>query len=282
MSSPCEYKIKWRTKRKVRHFILPSLYHIFRICIFYKECGGIAMNVKVMKFGGTSLRSEATRKHAYRHILDAATTNKVIVVVSAMGRFPDAYATDTLLSLGSDALSKEERAKLVSIGEQLSSIKICSELLDMGIKAFSLSFSDSGIHSDDNYEYAKVLKLDNTEIKKKLNEYDVIVVGGFIAMSYANKVTTLGRGGSDYSAVLFAKMLDLKEVDIYSDVEGVYDYDPKINEFAIRYDNLTYDEMLNMKSRVLHDRCVNFAKEHQIRIYLKGTFSSGTGTIIEG
>lgn len=240
------------------------------------------MNIKVMKFGGTSLRSEATRKYAYRHILDATATNKVVVVVSAMGRYPDAYATDTLLSLGSDQLSKEERAKLVSIGEQLSAIKVCSELLELGVRAFSLNFIDSGIRTDNNYEYAKVIKLDNKEIKMKLHEYDVIVVGGFIGTSYSNKVTTLGRGGSDYSAVIFAHMLDLKEVDIYTDVDGVYDHDPKLNEYALRYDKLTYDEMLNMKSRVLHERCVAFAKEHSIRIYLKGTFSSGSGTIIEG
>lgn len=263
-------------------FCMCCLHHagIFRIS--YKECGGITMNIKVLKFGGTSLRSEATRKYAYRHILDAAATNKVIVVVSAMGRYPDAYATDTLLSLGCDQLSKEERAKLVSIGEQVSAIKVCSELLDMGMKAFSLSFIDSGIRTDNNYEYAKVIKLDNKEIKTKLNEYDVIVVGGFIGVSFQQKVTTLGRGGSDYSAVLFAKMLDLKEVDIYTDVDGVYDQDPKLHEYAIRYDKLTYDEMLNMKSRVLHDRCVMFAKKHHIRIYLKGTFSNSPGTIIEG
>lgn len=240
------------------------------------------MNIKVMKFGGTSLRSEATRKYAYRHILDEIKTNKIVVVVSAMGRFPDPYATDTLLSLGSDLLSKEERAKLVSVGEQLSAIKVCSELLELGVRAFSLCFHDSGIRSDENYEYAKVIKLDDKEIKKKLCEYDVIVVGGFIATSYAHKVTTLGRGGSDYSAVLFAKMLDLKEVDIYTDVDGVYDSDPKLHEYAVRYDKLTYDEMLNMKSRVLHERCVSFAKQHGIRIYLKGTFSNHAGTIIEG
>lgn len=240
------------------------------------------MNIKVMKFGGTSLRSEATRKYAYRHILDEATTNKVVVVVSAMGRYPGAYATDTLLSMGSDLLSKEEKAKLVSIGEQLSAIKVCSELLELGVRAFSLNFIDSGIRTDHNYEYAKVIKLDNKEIKMKLREYDVIVVGGFIGTSFANKVTTLGRGGSDYSAVLFAHMLDLKEVDIYTDVDGVYDRDPKLNEYAVRYDKLTYDEMLNMKSRVLHDRCVVFAKKHGIRIYLKGTFSNSSGTMIEG
>ena len=197
------------------------------------------MDIKVMKFGGTSLRSEATRKYAYRHIMEAAQTSKVVVVVSAMGRYPDAYATDTLLAMGSEFLSKEERAKLVSIGEQLSAIKVCSELLDQGVRTFSLNFIDSGIRTDNNYEYAKVIKLDNKEIKMKLNEYDVIVVGGFIGTSYEHKVTTLGRGGSDYSAVLFAHMLKLKEVDIYTDVDGVYDRDPKLNEYAVRYDRLT-------------------------------------------
>ena len=181
------------------------------------------MDIKVMKFGGTSLRSEATRKYAYRHIMEAAQTSKVVVVVSAMGRYPDAYATDTLLAMGSEFLSKEERAKLVSIGEQLSAIKVCSELLDQGVRTFSLNFIDSGIRTDNNYEYAKVIKLDNKEIKMKLNEYDVIVVGGFIGTSYEHKVTTLGRGGSDYSAVLFAHMLKLKEVDIYTDVDGEYE-----------------------------------------------------------
>ena len=87
------------------------------------------MNMKVMKFGGTSLRSEATRKYVYRHVLESSKTNKVIVVVSAMGRYPDAYATDTLLSMGSEFLTRQEKARLVSMGEQLSALKICSELL---------------------------------------------------------------------------------------------------------------------------------------------------------
>lgn len=237
--------------------------------------------MRVMKFGGTSLRSEATRKYVYRHVLEYVRTNKVVLVVSAMGRYPDAYATDTLLSLGSEQLSREEKARLVSMGEQLSALKVCSELLDMGIQAFALPFFDCGILTDENYDYARVLKLDNTRIRRKLNSCDVIVVGGFIGIAPNGNVTTLGRGGSDYSAVLFADMLDLREVDIYTDVDGVYDKDPKLNEFAIKYDKLTYDEMLNMKSRVLHDRCVSYAKERKIRINLKGTFSTSQGTIIE-
>lgn len=242
---------------------------------------GYAMDMKVMKFGGTSLKSEKTRKHVYRHILENLKSHKIILVASAMGRYPDMYATDTLLAMGSDNLSKEEKARLVSMGEQISALKICSELLDMGIRAYALPFFNCGILTDENYDYAKVLKLDNKELKQKLQTYDVLVVGGFIGISFHGNVTTLGRGGSDYSATLFADMMGLKEVEIYTDVDGVYDIDPKVEDCAIKYDTLTYDEMLNMKSRVLHDRCVSYAKDHHIAIYLKGTFSSGEGTLIK-
>ncbi|MEF9967379.1 MAG: aspartate kinase [Longicatena sp.] len=238
------------------------------------------MKTKVMKFGGTSLRNENTRKYVYRHIKKYIDTNKIVIVVSAMGRYPDAYATDTLLSIGSEHLSKEEKARLVSIGEQLSALKVCSELLDSGIRAYALPFTNSGIITDGNYDYAKVIKLDAKNIINKFPYYDVIVVGGFIGITRNGKITTLGRGGSDYSAVLFADMLGLKEVDIFTDVDGVYDIDPNRNEYAMKYDQLTYNEMLNMKARVLHDRCVNYAKEHSIRLNLKGTFSTGNGTII--
>lgn len=238
------------------------------------------MKMKVMKFGGTSLRNRKTRKYVYRHIIEACKTSKVILVVSAMGRYPDAYATDTLLSLGNEWLSKEENARLVSMGEQLSALKICAELLEMGIQAYAMPFVDAGIYTDDSYEYAKVLKLDSRKIKEQSKTNDVIVVGGFIGMNSNGKVTTLGRGGSDYSAVLFANMLGLQEVDIYTDVDGVYSMDPKQNEIATKYDQLSYDQMLSMKSRVLHDRCVTYAKEHGIRIHLKGTFTFRRGTII--
>lgn len=234
-----------------------------------------------MKFGGTSLRSEQTRKYVHRHISNAIIKHKVIVVVSAMGRYPDVYATDTLQSIGSDDLSKEEKALLLSIGEQLSTLKVCSELLDLGIRACTLPFSRCGILTDENYEYAKVIKLDDKEMMQKLQCYDVIVVGGFIATSFHGTITTLGRGGSDYSATLFASMLHVGEVEIYTDVDGVYNKDPKLDECAVKYDVLTYDEMLNMKSRVLHDRCVTYAKEHHIEIHLKGTFSNGEGTRIK-
>ncbi|MEG2799874.1 MAG: aspartate kinase [Erysipelotrichaceae bacterium] len=239
------------------------------------------MKLKVLKFGGTSLRSAATRKYVYQHIMSFAKDYKLIIVVSAMGSYGDPYATDTLISLGSDALASEEKASLVSLGEQLSSLVVCSELLGLGLSSYALPFQYAGIITDHNYDYAKVVKLDNTRIKNKLNDVDIIVVGGFIAMNALKEVTTLGRGGSDYSAVLFAKMLGLDEVSIFTDVDGVYDVDPKISNIALKYEHLSYDEMLNINSRVLHDRCVSFAKEEHIKIYLRGTFSKNMGTLVE-
>ena len=238
------------------------------------------MKIRVMKFGGTSLRNRKTRTYVYRHVIEASKTSKVLMVVSAMGRYPDAYATDTLLSLGNDHISKEESARLVSIGEQLSALTISSELQEMGIDSYSIPFCDAGIITDDTYDYARVLDLDDHMVKRSLRDYDVVVSGGFIGINDEGKVTTLGRGGSDYSAVLFADMLGLNEVEIYTDVDGVYTMDPKMHTYAMKYDQLSYDEMLNMKSRVLHDRCVTYAKEHQITIHLKGTFSCSAGTII--
>ena len=238
------------------------------------------MKIRVMKFGGTSLRNRKTRTYVYRHVIEASKTSKVLMVVSAMGRYPDAYATDTLLSLGNDHISKEESARLVSIEEQLSALTISSELQEMGIDSYSIPFCDAGIITDDTYDYARVLDLDDHMVKRRLRDYDVVVSGGFIGINDEGKVTTLGRGGSDYSAVLFADMLGLNEVEIYTDVDGVYTMDPKMHTYAMKYDQLSYDEMLNMKSRVLHDRCVTYAKEHQITIHLKGTFSCSAGTII--
>lgn len=238
------------------------------------------MKIRVMKFGGTSLRNRKTRTYVYRHVIEASKTSKVVLVVSAMGRYPDAYATDTLLSIGNEHITKEESARLVSIGEQLSALTVCSELQEMGLSSYAMPFSDAGIITDDTYEYARVLDLNSHALRDRLKTYDIIVVGGFIGISQEGKVTTLGRGGSDYSAVLFADMLDLNEVEIYTDVDGVYTTDPKLHTYAAKYDHLSFDEMLSMKSRVLHDRCVSYAKQRSITIHLKGTFSTSAGTMI--
>ena len=108
----------------------------------------------------------------------------------------------------------------------------------------------------------------------------MVVASGFIAQAPCGDVTTLGRGGSDFSAVLFAHMLGLKEADIYTDVDAVYSMDPRVDPSACRHERLSYEEMLKLHSRVLHARCVRYAQAHHIRIHLRGTFSDTAGTLI--
>ena len=103
-----------------------------------------------------------------------------------------------------------------------------------------------------------------------IDAYDVLVICGFVGMNINGEITTLGRGGSDYTAVLVAKMLELDEVIIYTDVDGIYDSDPKLNIHAKRYQEITYHKMLAMHSKVLHDKCVEFAQKNKIKIHLKG------------
>ncbi len=239
------------------------------------------MKLKVMKFGGTSLKSVVTREYVYAHIQKYKNDYKIILIVSAMGRYPDAFATDTLLSYAHPQMNKEEKAWLASIGEQYSVLRISSELLQRGYRVKAIHYIEAGIVSDFQYEYANVLHFDDTYIKNYLESYDILVIGGFLGVNMAKKVTTLGRGGSDYSAVLYAHMLGLSEVEIYTDVDGVYDKDPNISTNAKKYHRLSYDEMLNLKSRVLEDRCVEYAKVNHIKIHLLGTFSENEGTFVE-
>ena len=238
------------------------------------------MNYKICKFGGTSISNDIRCQCALNIVKKMNQTHKVIVVISAIGRMGDPYATDTLAAMGNPYLSEQEKARLLSMGELISSISFSGKLRAMGINAYALSFRESGIITDDNYECANVLKLDNSEILKLIDAYDVLVVCGFIGMNINGEITTLGRGGSDYTAVLVAKMLGLDEVIIYTDVDGIYDSDPKLNIHAKRYQEITYHKMLAMHSKVLHDKCVEFAQKNKIKIHLKGTFSNEDGTIV--
>lgn len=233
-----------------------------------------------MKFGGTSLSDRQARQAAYRHVQRELKAGKVLVVVSAMGRCPEPYATDTLLKLGSPLLSPQEKARLLSLGELLSSLRVSGELLEAGIDAYALPIHQSGIITDSRYDYAHVCALHAQGVQEALTQHEAVVACGFIANDEQGNVTTLGRGGSDFSAVLFAQMLQLPEVNIYTDVDAVYSVDPRVDPTAFRHERLSYEEMLRLHSRVLHERCVRYARAHQIRIHLRGTFSDAQGTLI--
>ena len=198
-----------------------------------------------------------------------------------MGRSPDPYATDTLLAdrvpsafcAGAGPAAVDRRAALFAAGERGAAQR-------QGSSAYALPLHQSGIVTDDDYDYAHVRALRAQGVRAALDEHAVVVACGFIAASVRGEVTTLGRGGSDFSAVLFAHMLGLEEADIYTDVDAVYSMDPRVDPSACRHERLSYEEMLKLHSRVLHARCVRYAQAHHIRIHLRGTFSDTAGTLI--
>ena len=234
----------------------------------------------VMKFGGSSVADlDKIRNVAERCIKKWREGNQVVVVLSAMGK-----TTDRLLAQAgeiSSMPSRREMDMLLATGEQVSVSLMAMTMIQMGVTAISLNAWQVPMHTTSAYQNAKLKRIDSERITKELDSNKIVVVTGFQGVNKYDDVTTLGRGGSDTTAVALAAALHADVCEIYTDVDGVYDKDPKLNEYAIKYDKLTYDEMLNMKSRVLHDRCVNYAKDHHIRIYLKGTFSTSLGTIVE-
>lgn len=241
------------------------------------------MKIEVIKFGGTSLKDKEARQRAIQIIDKQRQTSHVVVVVSAMGRYDDAYATDTLASLIHNFVSKKEKDRLLSIGEIISSIVLCDELLEKGIQATSLSIQKAGIQTDDCYGRASVEYVKTDELYQALKENEVVVVPGFQGFSKENEITTLGRGGSDYSAVILARALQLKQATIYSDVCGIYTADPKVVEHACLLDELSYhqaSEIANYKANVINEDAVKYAEKYHIKLILKSTFATEFSTQI--
>lgn len=245
------------------------------------------MNVIVQKFGGTSTRSIQTRQNMYEHIKRAIEQgNKVVAVVSAMGRFDDPYATDTLLSiLNTDYLNNEEIDRLTSIGETISALVVKSELSELGYKVETVTNKELGIVTNTKHQSADIKKVEGNEIVKKLLESDVVVCPGFQGYSKYGKITTLGRGGSDLSAVAIGIAVEANEVEIYSDVNGIYTADPRIVPDARKLDYISYYEMLELSNngaKVLNHKCVELAAKHNIVIHARSSFDSKKGTYVIG
>ncbi|MDD8049467.1 MAG: aspartate kinase [Thomasclavelia sp.] len=245
------------------------------------------MKVIVQKFGGTSTRSVETRNRMYKHIKrNIEEGNKVVAVVSAMGRFDDPYATDTLLSLVDTAnLSDEETDRLTSIGETISTMVCKSELSNLGYKVGTVTNRELGIITDNNYGNSTINKVEGKHIIEKLQENDVVVAPGFQGHSIHGKITTLGRGGSDLSAVAIGVAIDATEVEIYSDVDGIYTADPRIVPNAKKLDYISYAEMLELSkngAKVLNHRCVSLAAKHNIAIHARSSFDECKGTYVIG
>ncbi len=240
------------------------------------------MKILVQKFGGTSVANLECMKKVLgkvRRGLDRGC--KVIAVLSAR-----AGDTNSLLALAREWSENPDPAEcdaLVSTGEQVSIALFCMLLRDAGIRARSLLGWQIPVRTDDTFGQARIRSIDGGLLKKLLEDHDVLVVAGFQGVTEDGRITTLGRGGSDTSAVALAAVLDSCECEIYTDVNGVYTTDPNICSTARKIDKISYDEMLEMASmgaKVLHIRSVEFAKKYKVPVYVRSTFSDDEGTLV--
>ena len=231
----------------------------------------------VQKFGGSSLADTSRIRRAAARIATLRQQgHQVVAVVSAQGD-----TTDHLLDRIYD-VSVLPPACLAA-GEQMSAALMAMALTDMDVQAVSLTGAQAGLFSDDVHGDARVLGLRNDRIRRELEKGKVAVVAGFQAANAAGDITTLGRGGSDTTAVALAAFLQADKCMIYTDVDGVYDRDPRLYPEAVRFDTISYADMLALArqgAQVLHDRCVELAQRYGVRIQVLSSFRPGPGTMV--
>lgn len=245
------------------------------------------MKILVQKFGGTSVSTPARRLLVIEKILTAKKEGyEPVVVVSAMGRKDDPYATDTLLSLIDDKFKEENTLAsdlLMSCGETISTVVMCCEMSKQGLQGIPLTGGQAGIVTDDNYGNASLLRLDSTNILKLLKDNKIPVVAGFQGISESGFVTTLGRGGSDVTAALLGVALNAEEIHIYTDVDGIMTADPRIVSDAALIKQMSYNEVFQFAdqgAKVIHPRAVEIAMKGNIPLVIKNTLNNCDGTII--
>ncbi|MGQ0482897.1 MAG: aspartate kinase [Pseudonocardia sp.] len=238
--------------------------------------------ISVWKFGGSSVADpERLQAAARRIIAERARGRRVVAVLSAMGR-----STDELVDLAyklSDRPQLRELDALLSVGEQISCSLAAMTINALGVPAISLTGEQAGVHTDDQHGNARLAGVDAGRIARELDEGNIVLVAGFQGMSPGGDTTTLGRGGSDASAVAVAAALGLTECEVFTDVAGVFTADPKVVPAARRLDTLRHDEMLEMAeagAAVLQPRSVELAAAHGVHIHLRSSFTDGPGTWI--
>ena len=242
------------------------------------------MSLFVQKFGGTSVASiERIENVAARIIHSRNAGHDVVVVVSAMGD-----ETDRLMSLANevnyDGLdTRRELDVLLSTGEQATIAMLAMTLLKHGVKAESVLGWQASILTDSEHSKSRILEIDETVLQAKISDGIVPVVAGFQGVDQKGNITTLGRGGSDTTAVALAAVLKADECQIYTDVEGVFTTDPRVVEGARCLKQMTFEEMLELASlgsRVLHTRAVEFASKYQVPLRVLSSFEEKPGTLI--
>ncbi len=240
------------------------------------------MAIIVQKYGGSSLADIDKIKKVASIIAEVKKSGyDVAVVVSAMGKTTDSLIA-TAKSLSSDPPTREIDM-LLSTGERVSMSLLCIALNDLGIKAISLTGSQAGIITNDRHTDARVIEVRPFRVQDELEDGKVVVIGGFQGVSYRRDITTLGRGGSDTSAIALAAALNAERCEIYSDIDGVYSSDPSVIKSAKHLPEISYQQMQEMSisgAKVLNAQAVQFAKEAKISIYARSTFNPGKETIV--
>lgn len=242
------------------------------------------MGIVVQKFGGTSVANTEKLKIVCNHITkEFDSGNNVAVVVSAQGKTTDRLITEEKEITQSP--NKREHDVLLSTGEQITISKLAIMLNEMGYKAISLTGWQIPILTDDSFGNAKIISINAETILDLFDAGYIVIIAGFQGVNGNGEITTLGRGGSDTTAVAVASCLNADKCEIFTDVDGIFTTDPRISEKARKIDVIAYDEMLELSSmgaKVLHNRCVELGKKFNIPIIVKDTSKiDSTGSVVK-
>ena len=240
------------------------------------------MDTIVLKFGGSSVSDNINLNIVAKKIIELKEKgNNIICVVSAQGK-----TTDKLIKEAKELSAvpnEREMDALLSTGEQISASKLAILLNMLGYKAISLTGWQAGIYTNSDYQSSKIINIDATRINKELNQGKIVIVTGFQGVDEKENITTLGRGGSDTTAVAIAAAIKAKHCYIFSDVDGVYTADPRDVKLAHKLNSISYEEMSHISgegAKVLHDRCVELAEKYNMPIIAACTFNKNKGTEI--
>lgn len=241
------------------------------------------MSLIVQKFGGTSVADAERVMNVAKRVVDTYKEgNSVVVVVSAQGD-----TTDDLIAKAAEInpkASRREMDMLLSTGEQISISLLAMAIQKLGVGAVSLTGWQVGMKTDANYSAARINKIDGERISKELDNNNIVIVAGFQGINKYDDITTLGRGGSDTTAVAIAAALHADLCEIYTDVDGVYTADPRIVPNAKKLDAVSYDEMLELASlgaNVLHNRSVEMAKKYNVNMCVRSSLNNNPGTYVK-
>jgi len=253
------------------------------------DWGDVNLKIVVQKFGGTSVSTPEKREKVIKCVQEALDQGySVVLVVSAMGRHGDPYATDTLKSLGLDSypdIALRELDLVMSCGETISAVVMAATLSNNGVASCAMTGIQAGFITDGHYSEAEVVDCQPSRVKDMLREGHVPVVAGFQGADVSGEVNTLGRGGSDTSAVILGAALDAEKVEIFTDVSGIMTADPGLLKEARVIQQITYGEVCQLAyegARVIHPRAVEVAMRNNVSVVVKNPDDSGSGTLITG